>query len=109
MSSDKMLNLTHNIYYRRLANVALWPAFAFLGIFPVIVVSVIFAFYLKYVPNLLVSMQQLVPPKMLVSLETGIYKIIVYLSVWIFVSFVINVALVYVAWNIKKLLRDLDR
>jgi len=104
-----MTDMTQNIYYKRLANLALWPIVIFLGFVLVIVVSEILVFYLKYVPDLLMPVQQSVSTRVLASLDAGINKIIIYLSVWIFALFVVNVALTYVVWNIKKLLLDLEK
>ncbi len=105
-----MLDVTQTPYYKRLDKLLLWPLVGFIGLILVIVISLICLFYLKYVPELLaLLMEQSLSPEILMFIESGINKIIVNLSVWIFVLFLMNILLVYVTWNVKKLLVDLRR
>ena len=102
-----MLDIKQNVYYRRLAKLALWPLVGFIGLIFVIVVSQILLFYLKYTPELLMPISQSLSPEMVVLIASGINRIIVNLSIWIFVLFVMNILLVYVIWNVKKLVVSL--
>ncbi len=103
-----MVNITQNPYYKRLDKLLLWPLVIFIGLIPVIVISLIFLFYSKYVSELFVLLTgQSLSPEILTFIESGIDKIIVNLSVWIFASFSMNVLLVYVIWNVKKLFVDM--
>lgn len=105
-----MLDVTRTPYYKRLDKLLLWPLVGFIILIPVIVISLILVFYLKYIPELLaLLMEQSLSPEILTFVESGINKIIISLSVWIFGLFVMNIMLVYVTWNVKKLLIELKK
>ena len=105
-----MIDISQNPHYKRLNKLLLWPLVAFIGLIPVIVISLIFLFYSKYVSELPALLgEQSLSPEILTFVISGIDKIIVNLSIWIFVLFVMNILLIYVIWNVKKLLIDLRK
>ena len=105
-----MLDITQTDSYKRLDKLLLWPLIGFIGLVLVIVISLIYLIYLKHVPELMAFlMEQSLSTEALIFLESGINKIIVNLSIWIFILLLVNVLLVYVTWNTKKLLADLRK
>ena len=102
-----MTDMKLSKYYKRLDRLMLWPLVSIIALLLVIVVSQIMIFYLKYIPELLGPTEQFLSPEMLAFITTGIEKIIFNLSIWLFVLFIMNILLIYVIWNVKKLLVDL--
>ncbi len=102
-----MIDVKQNTYYKRLAKLALWPLVGLVGLVAVIVLSLVLVFHLKYVPELLAPIEQLVSPEIAAFVASGVNKIIVSLSVWIYVLCAVNVLFIYVLWNVKKLLSKL--
>lgn len=102
-----MTDMKENTYYKRLSRVALWPLLGFFGLLVVIVLAQILVFHLKYVPELLAPVGQSASPEVVEFVAAGINKIIVNLSVWILALAAVNASLLYVVWNVRKLLADL--
>ena len=102
-----MLDLENNLYYKRLSKVLLLPTVVIVFLGSVYVIIQVLIFYFKYVPELMIPLEETVPPQLLLFVENSIYNIIFYLGVWVLVSFLMNILLVYVVWNVKKLLAEL--
>lgn len=105
-----MLNITQTSYYKRLDKLLLWPLVAYISLIPVFFIFQIYLFYSKYLSEIIaLLMEQSLSPEMITFVESGIHKIIINLSVWIFVLFVMNIMLVYVIWNVRKLLVEVRK
>lgn len=102
-----MLDLENNPYYKRLSRLLFWPAAVAIVFCFIYVIVLILIFYFKYVPDLMLPLAEMIPPKLLIFLENSINRITFKLGFWALVSFVINFYLIYVLWNLKKLLADL--
>ncbi len=102
-----MKNVIQNNGYTQLTKLSLHQLVAFLALVFVIVVVNIVLMYTIYVPSLLEPLHHL-QPTTLSSLEAGFGKIILNLTVWLFVLFLVNASLVRHVWNAKKLLSRID-
>ena len=94
---------TDNPYYRRLNRLRIWPVALGVGSVAAIVVGEMAVLYWIYLPDLLSPLEQRVSPEIKDFLFLGIHKLIMGLTVWTVVSLLLNLLLVYVTWNVKKL------
>ena len=103
-----MLDVTKNLYFKRLERLSLWPLIGFIGIALVSAIALILILYLVYIPDLLeFLMKQGLSPELLTFIEKSTNNIIVYLGVWIITLIALHFVFVYVIWNVKKLLTEL--
>jgi len=102
-----MKNVIEDNDYAKLAKLSLNQLTAFLILVFVIVVANVVLIYLIYIPNLLEPIDHL-QPTTLASLESGFGKIIINLSVWLFVLFLVNMSLIRHVRNAKCLLRKMN-
>ena len=100
-----MIELQDNIYYKRLSKLALWPLVGLVVLVFFFTIGLLIVFYMKNMPDLLtLLLDQSLSIEILSFVETSINRIVIYLSVWLLVLFLMNILLIYVIWNIKKLL-----
>jgi hypothetical protein len=102
-----MVRVKGSNYYQTLAKLPLWPVIGLICMVVVIVTSQIVVFYFRYIPALLAPAEQSLSPEILAFLSAGMHRIIVNLSVWVFVLVMVNVALIYVIGKIKRLCNEL--
>lgn len=98
-----MTNSIENKYYKKLASLSLTQLVIFLALILLVTTANIIAVYVVYIPDLLKPLQHL-PSTSLASLESGLRKIVLNLSLWLFVLFIVNAALIYLVWCAKKYL-----
>jgi len=94
--------LSTNKYYLRYSKFSLFYLLFFFISLLVVVLSNIYIIYAVYIPGLINKIDCLEPSR-LAYVETGISKIVVNFSTWLFVLFVMNLALMYMFWKLKKL------
>lgn len=93
-----------NIFYKRLDRILLWPIVGLVSLVFIISVSLFFVFHLVYIPGVISSLEQVVPSAALAIVKSGYIKISTTLFVWIGVLVMTNLLLIYIVWNVKKLL-----
>ena len=98
------MDMNQSIYYRRLSKLSLWPLVAAVGLASFAVVSHIVVYYFKHVPDVMPSVEESASPEVIASFLHAVNKIIISMSIWIFVLIILNAAFIYVVWNVKKLL-----
>jgi len=103
------MEIKKNIYYKRLNKLALWPLVGFISLIVVFVIFLVLMLHFKYVPDLLSPIRQSVFAEAITLIASGINKVVMYLGAWVVISMSINVLMIYVVWNVKRLLSDLTR
>lgn len=101
-------NIKQNRYYKRLNKLTLWPIVSFAALIFVVVTSQVLVLYLVYVPKILAPIERTASPEQVIYIASRINNIIFDLSGWIAALIAIDVLLIYVIWNVKKLFRDLE-
>lgn len=93
--------------FNRISKLALWPLVAATSLISIIVVSQLVVFYFKYIPEILTLAAHSSPRETVIIIESGFHKIVLNLSVWIFVLLLVNSSMIYLIWNAKKVFRDI--
>lgn len=103
-----MLDLKANPYYRRLSKLILWPLVILVVIVLLMVAANILILYFKYIPEILIPVEKYLTNEQLLSMQQAIGKIVENLSLWLFILMTTNISLIYIIWNVKKFLADLE-
>ena len=93
-------------YFLRLKWVRLWPLVSIILIVGIASSAQIIVLYGYYVPGILETYSGKLSSSELAILDDSIAKIVSGLYMWLIVSLIVNVACVYVIWNVRKFVND---
>jgi len=105
---DKII-FHRSVYYNRLSKLLLWPIVGLVSLVFVVTVSLYFVLNSYYLPSIYSAIDQSVSAEVLRLIEAGYFKISGTLFVWIGVLLLLNLLLIYVVWNVKKFLIELNQ
>ena len=104
-----MSNKTPNIYKERLVKLTGRRLLLFFAITLLFFVSEITIIYIKYIPAVLLPIQEVLPTIAVDHIWMAFHKLILGLSIWAFFFFVMCISMMYTFGNIKNLLQTIDK
>lgn len=103
-----MQTIKNNPHYVWLSNLKSGPIAIFLVLSFAVYIILMILIYNKFIPEILNPLNEVLTPTMTDWISAGFNKIILWLSPWIFLFFIVCGTLARTAWNTRKLLDILD-
>lgn len=102
------MDITNSINYIKLSKFLFKPTLIFLGVIFLLSLAQIVSLYFVYIPKYIVFFHDHLNEENLSILNDAMNKIVINISVWVFILLILNIVLINFLQSAKKLIKDID-
>lgn len=107
--SKNVIELNKTTYYKRVARFSMWPLVAFILLATIFIVVQALIFHFSYIPTVLESINQSLSTEQIEFVSWAFYKMLGGFGVWLFAFVIMNLFMIYVMWNVRKLVLEIQQ